>query len=68
MRTLTKNQKIAKRGYSFIVEGKSFSQEEIFEGRKGNSFYNDIEEAIQEIYGERVESIDHASRVIHLAY
>ena len=64
-----KKTKTAKRGYSFIVDGKHFQKEEVFEGRNDSNFFNDIECGIKEKYNEdRIDKIDHASRIIHLKY
>lgn len=58
-----------KRRYSFIINGKYFQKEKTFEGRNGSIFFNDIEQQIKEQYNEdRIENIDHTSRIIHLKY
>ncbi len=63
------NKKTAKRGYSFIIDGKHFKKEEIFEGRNDSNFFNDIEDEIKEKYKEdKLGKIDHMSRIIHLKY
>jgi hypothetical protein len=62
------SNKTAKRGYSFIIDGKHFQKEEIFEGRNDSNFFNDIEEEVKDKYGNRLKKIDHTSRIIHLEY
>ncbi|MEO6682168.1 MAG: hypothetical protein ABIN48_05025 [Ginsengibacter sp.] len=60
--------KMAKIKYSFIIDGKVFNKEELFEGRNDSNFFNDIEEELNEKYGDRLDKVDHSSRIIHLKY
>lgn len=63
------NKKTAKRGYSFTIDGKHFQEEETFEGRNDSNFFNDIEDEIKEKYKQdRLNKIDHTSRIIYLNY